>query len=329
MTIEQQDAARHDAEVPASPGLMLKQAREACGLSQQEVATRLNLRLSLIRQMEDDNFDPRTAATFTRGYLRSYAKLVGIDGDAVVAAYEQLGLSEVKSEMHSFSRRTSREASENRLRAASWIFFVLLAVALFAWWWQQPAEEPQTVTSFSDSALMSEEETGDETSAPAPELSDTQGVLMPAEDEVVPEVEAPVPSSAAPAAPLLVPEPAASPAVVAPDAVPEAEPAAPAASAAVEMPVEQGSLVQPASAEGVISLRFRLDCWLKITDAKGKVVLEGLKKAGSEQQVMGPAPFKLVIGAPGAVEIAFRNEPVDMGQFKAGQVARFMLPFKS
>jgi transcriptional regulator with XRE-family HTH domain len=74
MTTEQ----RHET-AQLTPGTILKTAREQRGMSQQDVAHRLNLRISLIRDIEEDRFDQKTASTFTRGYLKTYARFVGTD----------------------------------------------------------------------------------------------------------------------------------------------------------------------------------------------------------------------------------------------------------
>jgi len=120
MTTEQ----RHETPLP-TPGTILKLAREQRGMSQQDVAHRLNLRISLIRDIEQDRFDQKTASTFTRGYLKTYARFVGTDEQAVLAAYDRLGLKDQQySEMYSFSGRTQREASEHRVRFISWVLFI-------------------------------------------------------------------------------------------------------------------------------------------------------------------------------------------------------------
>ena len=81
MTIEQQ---QDNTEHRQSPGLILKMAREKRGLSQSDVANRLNLRLALVRDIEQDRFDQKTASTFTRGYLKTYAKFVGANEQDVL-----------------------------------------------------------------------------------------------------------------------------------------------------------------------------------------------------------------------------------------------------
>ncbi|WP_409422453.1 RodZ domain-containing protein [Pseudaeromonas sp. ZJS20] len=316
MTTESHTVPASDAQdARPSPGLMLRTAREQRQLSQAEVAARLNLRVSLIRDLELDRFDQKTASTFTRGYIKSYAKLLGIPDEPIVAAYEAMAeqTPEYGHQMHSFSRRTSREASENRLRYASWLAFIVLAVGMFAWWWHQPAETPKTSN-----------------------LDDTMRMLDSSTESLAPTASASLPvASAAPAAePVSAAQAAVSAAVsAAPAALPTAPVAAPTsatvAPAKAAAPVTVAETAGTAPGDGQLALTFKADCWLRITDASGKVLLEGLKKAGAQQTLSGKAPYRLVVGAPQSLSLSFAGEPVDMSKFKNGQVARFTLPSKS
>ncbi|MCG7587668.1 helix-turn-helix domain-containing protein, partial [Photobacterium sp. OFAV2-7] len=86
------------------PGDMLRQAREQLGYSQKDIANRLRLRLSVINDIEDNNFEQSQLATFTRGYVRSYAKFVGLDEADVLAKLDQHGHAQHQDhEMQSFS----------------------------------------------------------------------------------------------------------------------------------------------------------------------------------------------------------------------------------
>lgn len=68
--------ASQDQTVPETTGVRLRQARESLGLTQQTVAERLCLKVSTIRDIEEDKAQANLASTFHRGYIRSYAKLV-------------------------------------------------------------------------------------------------------------------------------------------------------------------------------------------------------------------------------------------------------------
>jgi cytoskeleton protein RodZ len=76
----------------ASPGVRLRAAREALGLSIEEVADRLRLNEALVLAMEENRFGLLGAPVFARGHLRNYASLVGAPEREVL---EALGQDEV------------------------------------------------------------------------------------------------------------------------------------------------------------------------------------------------------------------------------------------
>ena len=337
MTTEQ----RHETPLP-TPGTILKLAREQRGMSQQDVAHRLNLRISLIRDIEQDRFDQKTASTFTRGYLKTYARFVGTDEQAVLAAYDRLGLKDQQySEMYSFSGRTQREASEHRVRFISWVLFIGLAGLGGTWWWLQPAEEPvptaineagqlvvkaidtavladkssaaqatkDVVSSASATAITSGAEETTETSADLPVITDNEGQEPTVLSSTAAEQDEPEQTSVVPAA---IP------------AVSAATPTAPvAASSAVPTEVAVDASV-------ALQLHFTDSCWLRVADASGKSLFEGTKNAGDKVNVSGKEPFSLTIGAPRAVSVYFHGQAVDMSSYiRQGVVARYKLPLKN
>ena len=66
-------------------GKKLAAAREGWGLSVQEVADNLNLRVNIIEAVEADEYDKLPGSTFARGYIRAYANLLRIDADELIA----------------------------------------------------------------------------------------------------------------------------------------------------------------------------------------------------------------------------------------------------
>ena len=87
----------HDtqAQEPIAPaleaGTLLKNQREALGLTQKQISDRLKLRISLIQQIEENQFESDQVATFMRGYIRSYAKYVNLDEKVVLNALRHSG----------------------------------------------------------------------------------------------------------------------------------------------------------------------------------------------------------------------------------------------
>lgn len=345
MTTEQHDQPRPETVTSDSPGQLLRVAREARGLTQPEVASRLNLRVSLVRDIEEDRFDQRTASTFTRGYLKTYAKLVGASEERVVAAYERLGLSEVKyAEMHSFSGRTRLETNENRMRLGSWLLFFAIGAGALYWILGRPAEKPAVVTMDEQTLLEAagQSATAGSNTNPVgkrnelPLAAPTQAentskqavvsaaVAVSAAQGVAPGVEAPATTTTA-----AVIQPAVSTSTSAQTAV-----VAPAANTLVviDKPAESVPAVDqattPVDADALV-ISYSGNCWLEVTDASGKKVLSATRHAGQRDVLKGKAPFKLNIGAPKYVSISFMGQAVDMKRFPVGRPARFELPLKN
>lgn len=109
---------------PAGPGPRLRAAREACGYDIQDIAKQLRLHPHIIEDLERDQFSDHLALVFVRGYLRSYANLIGLDPDEVVAEFNALGyeeardLPDLKNNSQSGSRmRNTQDMYKSRARS--------------------------------------------------------------------------------------------------------------------------------------------------------------------------------------------------------------------
>lgn len=335
-----------------TPGSILKAAREQRGLSQQDVAHRLNLRISLIRDIEQDMFDKNTASTFTRGYLKTYARFVGADDQAVLAAYDRLGLDDKKySEMYSFSGRTQREASEHRVRIISWVLCVGLAGVGAVWWWLQPAEEP-VPTSINEAGQLVVKAATDAVEAvasatvPADSAVVAASKALPTVDMTPESVPAPVTGSEAsstnddvaePQEPTVLSDTAANAdtqelnaVIPAATETPQVNATASAAASSAVSNVSDANQTEAVDPSVALQLQFSASCWLRVTDASGKTLFEGTKNAGDKINLNGQEPYSLIIGAPRAVSVYFHGQAVDMSSYiRQGVVARYKLPLKS
>lgn len=81
--------ATHDKNEALSTGVRLRNAREQLGFSQQAVAERLCLKVSTVRDIEEDKAPADLASTFLRGYIRSYARLVHIPEEELLPGLEK------------------------------------------------------------------------------------------------------------------------------------------------------------------------------------------------------------------------------------------------
>jgi len=80
-----------ELESPAAvkrPSELLAEARQRLGLSQKEVADKLYLTTSFIQYIDAGEFSNLPKPAFIKGYLRSYARVVDLSGDEIVALYD-------------------------------------------------------------------------------------------------------------------------------------------------------------------------------------------------------------------------------------------------
>jgi len=116
-----------------SPGARLRVAREAKALTIEAAAERLRLNAALVLAMEEDRLALLGAPVFARGHLRSYASLLGLPEDEVLASF---GSGEVP-EPSLLPAMDLRPKARNHARWAWPIAAVTLAIAVVAafWWW--------------------------------------------------------------------------------------------------------------------------------------------------------------------------------------------------
>lgn len=315
MTIEQQHDFQDDSQA-VGPGQLLRNAREQLGWTREQVASRIHLRLTLIAAIESDTYDKHTSHTFIRGYLRTYAKLVGIPEETILAAYDKLGLTPPDNiDMQSFSRRSRQQANDSRLKVVTWLVILVLIGLSVAWWWQSTARR-----SAGDEALAATEMSASTSVAATDSVPGTES-LAPVTDATEPAIDAAAPAAVSEATGTLVPE-----AVVLPEENPSAAVSTQAESSASDATAtDESAASEPASAPQ-LKMSFTADCWLDVKDANGKTLYSGLKKANDELVLEGAEPLKLIVGAPMAVKLEYKGQSFDMSRYNNGRTARFSLP---
>ncbi|MFC6838847.1 helix-turn-helix domain-containing protein [Xanthomonas theicola] len=113
-------------------GQQLREAREAAGLSIQEVGSRLHMPVHVVRALEAEQWPRLGAPVFVRGQLRSYARLLGIDLEPLLATAHVAPVQPVELISHTHTPRLRRmlESATRRL-----VYVVLTAgLAVPVWY---------------------------------------------------------------------------------------------------------------------------------------------------------------------------------------------------
>lgn len=300
-------------QITLSAGQRLRQAREQRGWTLDNVAKRLNLRASVVEKLEQDDYDTASPATYTKGYIRAYCRLLELDEKIVLAELSSDRLkSQTESNMQSFSKRTTRQKSENWLTLITWLIGLGFVAMLIYFGYQQATSgssivNKSTAPATTNSAAIAPSGSN---STPAATATDDDGVDLGQGSSDTPEQEPQ--DSASPGQQGLNPAPVQNS---------TAGSAAPSQTAAAEAaPTGTQSQTQ------TLEISFKGDCWVRIEDASGKRVLEGVKTAGQSFTLDAAAPYTLRLGAPEMVTVQYQGQPVDLSGFRAGRLAKLTLP---
>ncbi|WP_313619036.1 cytoskeleton protein RodZ, partial [Pantoea septica] len=144
--------ATQDNSAVHSTGERLRLAREQMGLTQQNVAERLCLKLTTVRDIEEDKAPADLASTFLRGYIRSYARLVHIPEEELLPMMaKQTPVRAAKIEpMQHFSLGKRRKKRDGWLMIFTWLVLFVVVGLTGAWWWQNHKASQEDLVSMAD-----------------------------------------------------------------------------------------------------------------------------------------------------------------------------------
>ncbi|HEF8783491.1 TPA: cytoskeleton protein RodZ [Providencia alcalifaciens] len=313
MTIE-----NNTEQTSLTVGQLLSRAREHMGLTQEAVAERLCLKVSTVKEIEQDIHPAGVEPTFLRGYIRLYARMVGIPENDINSLLKSDVPAQTPnvSPMQSYSLGKKRKKREGWLMKLTWLIVIILIAMIGIWWWQDHNAQQKdllTMANQNDLVLTQQDTSSEpvsnvtvdaplannnsaEQAEPAPVLTDAQTTTTNTETDGVKTI--PLPN--------------------APQTIPSVDRVQADATQTADM---------PAVTSNGLTLNFSGQCWLEIRDANNKVLFSGMKNSGDKLELDGAQPYRLNIGAPANVTVQFQGKDVDLSRFiKAKRSAKFKLP---
>ena len=123
-------------EKPESNSQELKTKREALGLSLADIFQRTRISVSNLQAMEDNNFHLLPTAAYTKNFIKTYARTLGIDGEPILVKYEDYlnslkGIQKLSPEDVSGSKILFGKISSIRLYSG--IAAVLIVISVVTW----------------------------------------------------------------------------------------------------------------------------------------------------------------------------------------------------
>ena len=112
-----------------SLGSMITKARKDAGLSIDDLSAATNIRTSLLRQMESDNFSQCGGETYARGHLRNLATKLSVDPQLFLIAFEDEQMH-VDRSMEDLLVENNVMREPNESRKVSWKVLVAISISV-------------------------------------------------------------------------------------------------------------------------------------------------------------------------------------------------------
>ncbi|PNE03822.1 hypothetical protein A15D_00738 [Alcanivorax sp. MD8A] len=278
------------------PGERCRKAREAMGWTPAEAAKRMHLSQTYLLALEADDYERLPEATFVKGYLKNYARLLGLPADEVANTFQQMVNEDAFNKPLELPSMPLKRGLLSRPWV--WIVLVLLVVVIGLLAWPEGREDAAVVEESTQQEPLASQASDDEAAELTDSVDDRSGAEA---DQVFPEGSEEM---------LPVDEPV--------------EPAQP------EPEAEVGTVAPSMLADNGLDrliLVFSANCWVQITDASGRTLRQGEQQAGASLQLDGQAPFNVTLGNAGAVsDIHLNGEAVTLPTDSPGKVVRITLP---
>lgn len=254
-------------------GDRLRREREMRGVTLDEISASTKIARRHLEALESENFDTLPGGIFNRGFVRSYARFLGIDEEQAVADYNEASGEQSQPEPSFPLDIPEPQPQLNPRRSSLPLLLALLAlVIVLGIFWARSKRQPEANEN--------------------PPASSPTGSPPAATPDVTPASAAPQqPAATEVAAPARTPAPVQS---VSPNS-PEV--------------VEPAHSPTPAAAEHAFSVTVQAkeEAWITVT-ADGQTVVSGKTlQAGDRQVVRAGKKIVLVTGNAGGIDVSFNG----------------------
>ena len=145
-----------EIEPDIKPGERLHNARVAANMSIEEVASNLNLNAATIRNLEAEEYQRLPGPTFVRGYLKAYARLLGIHPERILEAFDKRGFEPPKL-VADLIHAPQAKSSDFVFRASTLFIVLVLGTLVIVWWQSQRVDPDPEVTEMRLEEFTSDE----------------------------------------------------------------------------------------------------------------------------------------------------------------------------
>ncbi|MEX0964797.1 MAG: RodZ domain-containing protein [Pseudohongiellaceae bacterium] len=316
-------------------GEILAQERQRLALNEKEVADQLHITMHYVKALESNSYEKLPSAVFVKGYIRSYALLLGLNAQEVLSHYDQ-HTSQQKAVIDEASRAQARRKKDRNRPFV--IVSLLIFVGGFLGLWLANSYFGEGATS----DLPATTETGTSAESIRPAVSQQAQPQLTLESEPQ-EILSPSAQPATTVASLT------EPTLIQPElsAVDESLITAPAISAAdsgdssptlmdlaaalqgVELDQQTETAAVPAEVvssdpqsprvitiaaigDDVLRISFTGESWVEVNDSESQQIYRDIREAGDVLEITGSAPFNILLGDAPFTRMSLNGDEIDL-----------------
>ena len=321
-----------------SVGRQLRVARETANITLAQIAAELHLSVSTITALEDDHYEGLPSEVFVIGYLRAYARTLGLDPAPLLDQYRRVQPADSHPTMP-VARARADNSRSFAIPLAPLIGLLLALVLGGAGWfgWTQLGGSDFFANLLSapdadDTGVISPTPRVARPVLPRPPADvDPEAALNP-EGRPLDEASADAAAEALDTEPELEPEPSGtapeSDSPPADDEPADADMAGLIASIGADSDENDTATEgdgSEASATAEVIMTFSGPCWVDVRDATGEYKLFGEMNKGDRETLGGRGPYSIILGNAAAVAVTVDGKEFDVETVARGNVARFDL----
>jgi cytoskeleton protein RodZ len=304
------EAASVTARGPEAAGAALLRERRRQGLSLGDISRQLKLSVRQVEALERDDYSGYKGPVFIHGFIRNYAKLLGLDPDPLIRATDSMlnppAVPVAAPREPDRPRPVRAEQRKSRLWPAI-VTVLVIGIAMSVYFGGRRAPDggrsaPSVATRDKTASVPRapvEAKTVVETKPGAEPKKETEVAVKPAaKPEKKPEVKE----------------------------VKEVKTEPKSNTAEQRAPADTGgAIAADAAGRMVVRMQFEQDSWVEIKDRNGNTIFGQLNPAGSRRSARGEPPLTIVIGNAAGVRLFQGDKSIDLAPYTRVDVARLTL----
>ncbi len=339
-TCPQASPINQEAPGELTAGDALRQQRLRLGLSEKQVADKLHITMHYVRALEANHFEKLPGAVFTRGYIKNYALLAGLEADDLLARHDEFASQQqaVIAEAGRLKERWKKDRNKPFVILSLLLFvggFIVLGLATSYFNRRVISEAPASAEVASNPAnsvapAINQQET-EHVAVQSPQLTllvedDAATSAVSLIESITAAADAPGQAQNTGSDQLL---PASLPSEFSSDddsiapvqKVPVAIQTNDERSATTTEDSEPDSAVNAdlsriievaAPGKDVLRISFSGESWIEVNDSESRQIYQDLRGTGDILEITGTAPFALLLGNAPFTRISLNGREIDL-----------------